>query len=337
VAKYPKWLPLAVLVGLFLFGFALCGFYVLLANKFCPVESIPAVSPLRHLLSNDRDRGEQQRGQGGKWRSAYDHDHFGYARAALTFAQAPTKETERQHQAADEHGKPYSWIVKFFCEAKAADIALVFFTYGLMIVTGWLAWVTLKLWMAGEKQMALIEQNAAQQTADMKAAIIVAQQTAEAAKQQAAIAKIGVIDLERAYLAASPTQIQRSDQGGAVVYLQVHNTGRTGAVITKIYTEYSQTPPLGDVPQYVHGDEAITDLSIAAGREDTLWPFRCVSHFSGNQFFWGYVEYRDIFKNTYKSRFCAAIFPPERAQSDTGEVLTGRYQIAGSDGWRDCD
>lgn len=47
---------------------------------------------------------------------------------------------------------PHSWIVRFACEAKAADVALVFFTYGLMAVTAWLAWATIKLWKAGEEQ-----------------------------------------------------------------------------------------------------------------------------------------------------------------------------------------
>jgi hypothetical protein len=92
-------LPLLVLCALFLFGLALCGAYIFLADKFCPLEAPPS-------------------------------------------------------------SKPHSWIVKFFCEAKAADVALVFFTYGLMIVTGWLAWATLKLWKAGESQLIVAKEAA---------------------------------------------------------------------------------------------------------------------------------------------------------------------------------
>src|SRR5262249_7171012 len=76
--------------------------------------------------------------------------------AAFVLIEAKAKEAEGHDEPANEHGKSHRWIVKFFCEAKAADIALVFFTYGLMVVTGWLAWATLKLWRAGEKQMELV-------------------------------------------------------------------------------------------------------------------------------------------------------------------------------------
>ena len=50
----------------------------------------------------------------------------------------------------------------------------------------------------------------------------------------------------------------------------------------------------------------------------------------GNQFFWGYMEYLDIFKIRHKARFCAEILP-----NDPSGV--GKYTLAGDDAWRECD
>jgi hypothetical protein len=48
----------------------------------------------------------------------------------------------------DNEAKYPRWLTKAFCEARFADIALAYFAYGLIIVTGYLAWATLKLWTA---------------------------------------------------------------------------------------------------------------------------------------------------------------------------------------------
>jgi len=41
----------------------------------------------------------------------------------LNFFEAVAQDKPREHQAANENGKSHRWAVKFFCEAKAADIA----------------------------------------------------------------------------------------------------------------------------------------------------------------------------------------------------------------------
>jgi hypothetical protein len=148
-----------------------------------------------------------------------------------------------------------------------------------------------------------------------------------------------VQNLERAFLAVGATKIQKNlrpadDQGYTSPFvrmtLYVHNTGRTGAIITKVYGEFSETPPAGNKPIYQHGMDHIADFSIAAGVSSDLTPFNFETDFMGNQFFWGYVEYLDIFKIRHTARFCAAIFP-----NDPSGV--GKYQLAGSDAWRECD
>jgi hypothetical protein len=188
-----------------------------------------------------------------------------------------------------------NYVPAFLCEeeTKFTDLLLAFFTYCLVIV----GWFTIR--------------NSERTTQN----------------------------LERAFLSVGPTKIEKhfrqpDDKGYTPPYvrmtLQVHNTGRTGAIITKVYGEFSETAPTGNEPIYEHGDSQNTDLSIAAGVSTDLEPFKFETDFMDNQFFWGYVEYLDIFKIRHTARFCAAIFP-----NDPSGI--GKYQLAGSDAWRECD
>ena len=170
-----------------------------------------------------------------------------------------------------------------------------------------------------------------------------AKAAAETAKEQVAITKTGIFDLERAYLSVNPTQLetrfvhqanqmiyQQGDPEEIVLRLFVHNTGRTSAFMTKVYGEFSHNPPVGDEPVYRRGWSTTTDISVAASERDTLAPMEFVNSYTGQQFFWGYVEYLDIFRNLHTSRFCAAIYPDVRGK-------LGMFQLAGSDGWRAFD
>jgi len=147
-----------------------------------------------------------------------------------------------------------------------------------------------------------------------------------------------VQNMERAFLSVGPTQITTLYRSGPTtpfirMTLLVHNTGRTGATVTKIYGEFSRTRPAGDKPIYQHGKAEITDFSVAAGVEIDLAPFFFENDFVGQQFFWGYVEYLDIFKIKHTSRICAAIFP-----ASTAGTSPGKFQlIEGTDAWRESD
>lgn len=187
---------------------------------------------------------------------------------------------------------------------------------------------------------------------DARIAAEAAKASAETAREQVAVTKMGVIDLERAYLAIGPTQIMTGFISGrqknpsfyaegdpleVTAKLFIHNTGRTAATIKRIYGEFSNILPIGDRPVYENVDPVLTDLSIPADAKDVLSPFSFKSEYLGEQFFWGYIEYLDIFKNKRTSRFCAAIFPARKSQSPSGESIYGKYQLAGSDAWRECD
>ena len=83
---------------------------------------------------------------------------------------------------------------------------------------------------------------------------------------------------------------------------------------------------------YQHGQSETTDLSIAAGFNDTLSPFVFKTNDVEPQFFWGYIKYRDVFKNERISRYSAEIFP-----LPVPENQPGKYTLAGSEGWRESD
>jgi hypothetical protein len=101
---------------------------------------------------------------------------------------------------------------------------------------------------------------------DARLVALAAQAAAETAKEQVAVTKMGIVDLERAYLAVGPTQIKvdyvkrgdpkngkihlRSDPKELRVKLYVHNTGRTGATIKKIFAEFSNLLPISETPIY---------------------------------------------------------------------------------------
>ena len=180
---------------------------------------------------------------------------------------------------------------------------------------------------------------------DARIAAEAARVSAETAKEQVAVTKIGIFDLERAYLAVGPTQIildfipgrnkdpsfyAPGDPLEITAHLFIQNTGRTGATIKKIYGEFSNILPPGDTPTYGNVDPVETDLSIPANASDVLTPFDFKSSYLGDQFFWGYVEYTDIFRITHTSRFCAHFGPATQGKA-------AQYHIAGAADWRECD
>jgi hypothetical protein len=222
-----------------------------------------------------------------------------------------------------------------------ATIFIGLFTYTLKRSTD-------KMWDAGERQIKTTRQIAAVEMLQMRISLREAAKSAEAASKLAGITRIGVIDLERAYFAVGPTQIVvdfvrtdivkarghyiGADSQELTVHLFVQNTGRTSATIKKVDGMLTDRLPLGDTPFYIPSVDqpVITDLAIAAGVARRLDPFEFKSDIIGKQFFWGYIEYTDIFKNVRISRFCAHLEPAVRGQE-------GKYQIAGSDRWRECD
>jgi hypothetical protein len=171
-----------------------------------------------------------------------------------------------------------------------------------------------------------MQETAAAQSADTKASIAAATKSAEAAQKSADHIPV----VERAYIFVTPTQpkiLYDAGKSFAMVQLSVSNHGRTPGIIKTIYGEFAQYPPPGNIPLYENSEPSPGDYALAAGETETL-PEVFRDSFLDPQFFWGYIEYIDIFKVTHTSRFCALIMP---ANVPGG----GRLQMAGTDPWRD--
>ena len=164
---------------------------------------------------------------------------------------APPAEVPIRHiafdliQAADQRGNAQRWIVKFFCEAKAADLALVFLAYCLVIGAGWLAWATLKLWSAGEQQIA------------------VANVFAEASQRSADITERSLTRLERPYILPSAVggiNFSEAPDGRHTVGFAVINYGRAPAILRAVQGKFRMLATLSK--------EALTANDLPPGQTE---------------------------------------------------------------------
>ena len=108
--------PTLVTAALFALGLVIAGTYVVVADRVCQVAPVTPAAPPPELPVRHS--------------------------VAFDLLQAPAL-----------GDPPRRWAVRFFCEAKAADLAVVFLIYCLAIGAGWLAWATLGLWRTGEQQI----------------------------------------------------------------------------------------------------------------------------------------------------------------------------------------
>jgi hypothetical protein len=225
-----------------------------------------------------------------------------------------------------------SWLMKD---------AAGFFTFCLVVVAIVQAWLFLgqlrlmRLGMLDTAEAARAASDAAKAAAEQ----------VRLAEAQIEVAKIGIFDLERAFLDVGPSSVVTSfvteppppkgyfnpgDPMEVIVTIGIKNTGRTRAVIQRAYGEFS-TGSLGPMAIYnlISGTKYDTDLSMSAdGGADFPHAFR-TRHVT-EQFFFGYVEYKDIFGRLHTSRFCMRVYPA----FENGKH--GRLQFAGNGSWREC-
>jgi hypothetical protein len=125
---------------------------------------------------------------------------------------------------------------------------------------------------------------------------------------------------------------QRGDPMEIVARVNLQNTGRTPAFIVQMYGEFRTGTWLSPQPNYdtSKGITYRTDIGMAAGEtNDFVHDFR--TRDVKEQFFFGYVLYKDIFQKTHTSRFCMRIYP------STEHEGSAKRQLAGNDAWRECD
>jgi hypothetical protein len=226
-----------------------------------------------------------------------------------------------------------SWLMKD---------AAGFFTFCLVVVAIVQAW----LFLRQLRMMRLAMRDTAEATRAASDAAKAATAQVRLAEAQIEVMKIGIFDLERAFLDVGRFSIVTSfvthpppasgfyqhgvDPLEVVAKFSLKNTGRTRAAIIQAHGEFAQgTNPSGE-PAYSHlvGTTYRTDFTLSAGVE-AEFPYAFKTRVVTEQFFFGYVEYEDIFRRRHTSRFCLRIYPV--GENDK----PWKWQLAGSDKWRE--
>ena len=232
-------------------------------------------------------------------------------------------------QAADEksgHDEESSgdkdWSKIFFDHLPDWFVAL--FTFVLAVFTALLWHSTNKLWLAGEKQMKLIEANAAQQSVDMQASIKIAEDAARAANRSAKLAEDTLSDGQdtarkelRAYLTVVPDGINqligRSDVMGHVL---LKNVGRLPArnVTLLVVMERSKNPEPEpflrnqkfDLPRVVTNADRVIQpgCEMRQGSEKPTIPIAELVFPDHNVYVYGIVKYDDGYGRQCFTKFC---------------------------------
>jgi hypothetical protein len=155
--------------------------------------------------------------------------------------------------------------------------------------------------------------------------------TADAAKA-AVIAAQHIPRVERAYLFVGPydpCEMWNEDATQRITTcgLTFENQGKTPAILKRAYGQFSDWMPTSDVPHYdlEGGKLRMLDMAIPGGGEPIKERSLFESKLTGPQYFSGYVEYDDIFREEVRvSRFCIKIDPH-----------TDVVELAGPRSWND--
>ncbi|WP_140688312.1 hypothetical protein [Mesorhizobium sp. B2-6-2] len=156
-------------------------------------------------------------------------------------ATTPSKPVGEEKRADDEQSSAGKEWRESLIE-HAPDWSVAFFTFVLCVFTGLLWRSTNKLWLAGEKQMKLIQDNAALQSADMQASIKVAEDAAKAANRSAEVAERTMVLNDRPWVGVE-LQILRplvftADDCSIKLDVTITNHGRSPAIRTEAYVEF---------------------------------------------------------------------------------------------------
>jgi hypothetical protein len=192
---------------------------------------------------------------------------------------------EQKQQSAEQKGKAdrfYKYYLNRsgFCEeAKLTDIALVFFTYCLVVV----GWFTVR---SGERS---------------------------------------THQLERPYIFGTPQLKQHpTPAGNRAVEIMLQNYGRTAGTVLIVYGELSPNVEPFGTPAYGNGSARAANGMIPPTEGKAVRaPVTFECPVTADFFFFGYVDYEDLFGRKHTSRFCAKMF------------LNGGIEAAGSEAFHD--
>lgn len=289
--------------------------YIVVADRTCPIED-----------HSPKQQGQQDKGPAGGHSDIDSDRNQGKSyvlSATLRVAEATPQKAEGSTQATKQESKPSRWVTKFFCEAKALDVALVLFTYCLVIVTGWLVNATIGL----RQETATLATFAKQQAEDMKASIEVAREAASAAKLNAEAA----ISTERPNIGFRITHSGGTAPKGAQPYnfseafqFQLFNYGRTPATLLELRRDWKEIrnstempPPLdpmvdrGEIfeahivitTDQPHSDGMKLRKVFPKATEPGVTPQNC------RLWFLAFARYVDVFGNHYICGYTAYLKP----------------------------
>jgi uncharacterized membrane protein len=201
------------------------------------------------------------------------------------------------------------WRTKFFCEAKLADVALVLFSYGLVLVTAYLVWATIRLWTAGEDQLIHAQNTARRQL--------------------------------RAYISAEPDGIVDFNPNDQVVArVRFQNTGSVFAKNVRTFVNRKLSDN-GDLPESafpideaeIFGDNVIAPsanilYATQAIRKSEIAVNRDAAESRGRSYYlyvWGVVQYSDGFVAGRYTKFCHR-YNFSSAPADVYTILRENYR-----------
>jgi hypothetical protein len=194
--------------------------------------------------------------------------------------------TQQSHTKAGDKKEPhgnafFGWVANFF-EVKLTDLLIAVFTIvlalktsGLFAETGRLREATDKLYLAGERQLDLLEKTSA-------ASIKVAQDSANAAKRAADIAERAAVESDRAWVTVKPEIIGplvfEKDRIHIGIGVDLVNIGKSPATNVEVWAEFcadiveakSRGKEWVDVTKYNLGDFGIVLFPNELRREDWL-------------------------------------------------------------------
>jgi hypothetical protein len=127
-------------------------------------------------------------------------------------------------------------------------------------------------------------------------------------------------DMERAYIFGTPQiDTEKSVGGNTFVEIMLHNYGHTPGTVKIIYGEvFLATEPFGD-PIYKNGSPRAANGMLAPTLGNPLRaPVTFECPVKADFYFFGYVDYDDLFRRPHTSRFCAKIFLDNRGIEAAG-------------------
>jgi hypothetical protein len=134
---------------------------------------------------------------------------------------------------------------------------------------------------------------------------------------------------ERAFIFGTPgIDFEKTDAGNGNIFVRVmlQNTGRTPGTVKVIYGEVSKNVEPFGVPVYAKGSGRVANGMLPTTTDPVRAPvtFECPA--DDDFYFFGYVEYDDIFRRPHTSRFCSKIF-----------LDRSGIEAAGNDAFNDCN